>query len=274
MILVSFTVFQETYAPLILKRRAEKLRKETGDARYTTLHERLADKKSVIAILTKALTRPLRLLAFHPVIQIISLLSAFYYGILYIVLSSFSELWTKQYHYSVELSGLHYIACAAGELAAAEIGGRIMDAFHRRVLARHPDNALEPEHRIPLIFPGAVIGPLGFFLYGWTAQYCVHWIAVDIGVILVTGGLPGMPIQAYIMDAYPEHVSSAMAATQFLRSLTAFLFPLFAPSLYRNLGYGWGNTAIAGVGLIFGVTAPLILLRWGKKLRTRATTSD
>lgn len=221
-----------------------------------------------------ALSRPLRLLAFHPVIQIASLISGFYYGILYIVLSSFSDLWVQQYGFSVELSGLHYLACALGELAGSQLGGPVLDAVSRRFLRRNPGSEIIPESRIPLIVPGSVLSTLGLFVYGWTAQYRVHWIAVDVGVFTLTFGmqLAGLPLQAYVIDAYPEHTSSAMAATQFLKSLTAFLFPLFMPSMYKALGYGWGNSALAFVGLIFRIPLPLILWKFGGRMRANRAT--
>ncbi|KAL1610425.1 hypothetical protein SLS60_002092, partial [Paraconiothyrium brasiliense] len=179
MIIVSFTVFRETYAPLILKRRAERLRKTTGDTRYYTAHERMQKKKSVVQVLTKALSRPLRLMVHHPVIQVASLIEAFYYGILYLLLASFADLWTQRYHVSTEMSGLHYIAVAGGELIGSQLGGYVLDAFRRRLVAREANSSLSPEHRLPLIFPGQLIGFVGLLVYGWTAQYHVHWIAVD-----------------------------------------------------------------------------------------------
>lgn len=133
MILVSFSVWRETHTPIILKRRAERLRETTGDKRYQTAYERLCQKKSVTQSLSNALLRPLRLMLHHPVIQVGSLISAFYYGILYLLLSSFADLWTQHYQTSVELSGLHYIAVAGGEVAGSQLGGYILDALHRRL---------------------------------------------------------------------------------------------------------------------------------------------
>ena len=83
----------------------------------------------------------------------------------------------------------------------------------------------------------------------------------------------GQPLQAYVIDAYADHVSSAMAAIQFLKSLTAFAFPLFAPRLYDALGYNWGNSALAFVCLGIGVPAPLILWFWGARLRAKTASS-
>jgi MFS family permease len=234
------------------------------------------ESRSVLSILHQALSRPVRLLLFHPIIQIAGLFEAFDYGILYIVLASFAELWVKQYHMSVELSGLHYIALALGELAGSQLGAPIMDRYYLRVKAQQSDNDPHPEHRLPLTIPGILIVPLGLLMYGWVAQYHVHWIVVDMGIFIAAFGLQtrGIAMQAYVMDAYVDHTSSAMAATQFLRSLTAFLFPLFAPIMYEKLGYGWGNTAIALAGLVLGLPASLALWYFGGSLRRRMRSSE
>lgn len=274
MIVVSFFSFWETHEPLILRKRAEKIRKETGDSRYYTADERIHADKSAARILGRALIRPVRLLAFHPIIQIASLISAFYYGILYIVLSTFSDLWVQQYNESIEISGLHYIAVALGEIAGSQICAKLMDSLYHRLKAR-ANGEHSPELRTPSIFPGALLGPLGLFLYGWAAAYRWHWIVVDIGAFITMLGMQitSMPLQAYVMEAYPEHTSSAGGATQFLRSLTAFLFPLFAPRMYKVLGYGLGNTTIGLIGLAVGLPAPLVIWYYGAKLRAKASSS-
>ncbi|RYO90616.1 hypothetical protein DL762_002581 [Monosporascus cannonballus] len=175
------------------------------------------------------------------------------------------------YHQSVEISGLHYIACALGEIVGSQLGGPLMDLLYRRMAARSADGEHQPEFRLPLVIPGAALAPLGLFLYGWTSQYRVHWAAVDAGIFVFMFGIQiaGMPMQAYVMDAYPDHTSSALSASQFPRSLAAFLFPLFAPSMYADLGYGWGNTTIAFVGLFLGILSPSLLWIFGPRLRKK-----
>lgn len=274
MVVFCFSTFEETYAPTILKRRATKLRHETG-LDYQTVDERHDRNRSLWAILGRSFSRPLRLLACNPVIQASSLISAFNYGVLYIVLSSFAELYSKHYHQSIEISGLHYIACTLGEIAGSQLGGSLMDLLYRYMLKRTDDGEHRPEFRLPLVIPGAVLGPLGIIVYGWTSQYRVHWAAVDAGIFVFLFGIQiaGMPLQAYVMDTYPEHASSALAASQFPRSLAAFLFPLFAPSLYSALGYGWGNTTVAFVGLFLGILSPLLLWIFGARLRKSARSA-
>ena len=48
----------ETYAPVILKRKAAKLRKDTGDDRYWHPHEQ--EKLDIHTAVNKHLARPLR----------------------------------------------------------------------------------------------------------------------------------------------------------------------------------------------------------------------
>ena len=110
---------------------------------------------------------------------------------MYITLSTFSELWIVQYHQSIEISGLHYIACSLGELAASQVGGLIMDYMYARRQTRNPT----AESRIPLMFPGTAAAWLGVLVYGWTAEYRLRWLVVDVGVVTMMFGmqLGGMP---------------------------------------------------------------------------------
>ncbi|GKT53130.1 efflux pump antibiotic resistance [Colletotrichum tofieldiae] len=269
MIFVSFFSFPEPYGALILHRRAARLRRETGEARYYTASERLDAGRSTRAVVARALTRPLRLLLFHPIIQVSALLSGFNYGIMYVTLSTFSDLWKGQYGQSVEISGLHYIACSLGELLGSQVGGPMMDHLYKR--RQQPT----PESRAMLMFFGIVPAWIGALAYGWTAEYRLHWLIVDVGVVAMMFGmqLSSMPMTAYVIDTYGEHTSSAMAATQFVKSLTAFLFPLFAPSMYRAMGYGWANSVMALAGVIISIPLPVFIWKCGARLRAREAST-
>lgn len=274
LLLFSFLAYSESHAPTILKKRARHFRKTTGNLDFYTAAERLEDGQTIAQILGRSLSRPLRLLAFHPIIQFISVLQGFSYGCLYLVLSFFANLWIQDYHESISTSGLHYFALAIGELLAAEIGGPLMDLVFRKLKARK-NGEVSPEFRAPMILPGALIAPIGFAIYGWTAQIRAPWPLVDLGMVILAFGLQlqGTPLQAYIIDAYPDHAGSATAASQLLRSLAAFAFPLFAPRMYNKLGYGWGNTLLAFVAGVLFVPAPWVLWKFGPSMRERAKSS-
>ncbi|RDL41178.1 putative Synaptic vesicle transporter SVOP [Venustampulla echinocandica] len=264
----------ETYAPLLLHRKAESLRKNTADPRYYAEIETREEGRSAAWKLQNSLSRPLRLLMFHPIVQIQAILGAINYGLLYFALSSFSSLFVSAYGEPVSISGFHYIALCLGEVAGAQICGPSMDYTYRKLTARAGGNS-SPELRIPLMVPGAILTPIGLLLYGWAAQYNMFWLVVDLGAAVLSLGMQvfGTTLQAYVMDSYPEHVSSASAATQFLRSLTAFAFPLFAPRMYETLGYGWGNSMLAFLSIGIGLPSTGLLWRCGAKLRAKKQSS-
>jgi MFS family permease len=272
--LFSIGLFHESYAPVLLRRRAAKLRKETGDPRYHAATEMRESGRSALWKVCRSLTRPLRLLAFHPIIQIQAILAGINYGLLYFALASFSALHVSAYGESVSISGLHYIAIAVGEIFGAQLCGSLMDKVYKMLTSR-TDESNVPEVRIPLLLPGMFLTPIGFLLYGWAAQYHLFWLVVDIGAALLALGMQifDTTLYAYVMDAYPEHISSASAATQVFRSLLAFAFPLFSSSLYNALGYGWGNSLLAFLSIGVALPATGILWHFGKRLRERHESS-
>lgn len=270
LVVVSLLVYRETYGPVILARRAKLLHKNTG-LHYHTAASIRPEGTSLIQHLGRSMTRPIRLMIFHPIIQINMALQAFNYGLLYIILATFSSVYIDLYHQSTTTSGLHYLAIALGELFGSQIAGWIMDWSYSKLQTYYSRNGI-PEFRIPMIFPFALLTPVGILLYGWAVHYRLHWAVVDAGIFIyaITSQAAGQAGQAYTIDAYVEHVGSAQAATQFWSSLAAFAFPLFVPSMYRDLGYGWGNSTLATIYLVIGVPSPLILWRWGPKLRAKA----
>lgn len=272
--LASMVLFQESYAPVLLRRRAAKLRKETGDNRYHAEIETREDGRSAMWKIHRALSRPLRLLAFHPIIQLQAILEGINYGLLYFALASFSSLYVSAYGESIATSGLHYIAICIGTISGSQICGPLMDYAYKRLTSRTGESDV-PELRVPLLIPGALITPVGMLLYGWAARYHLSWVAVDVGAALLSLGMQifDTTLSAYVMDAYPEHISSAAAATQVLRSLMAFAFPLFSSNLYDKLGYGWGNSLLAFLSIGIALPATGILWHWGASLRGRRESS-
>jgi hypothetical protein len=61
--------------------------------------------------------------------------------------------------------------------------------------------------------------------------------------------------QSYVIDTYAIHSASGLAAVGTLRSLAGFSFPLFAPAMYKSLGYGKGNTVLFSVAVAIGCPA-------------------
>jgi hypothetical protein len=115
--------------------------------------------------------------------------------------------------------------------------------------------------------------PFGLFVYGWTAQYKTHWIVPNIGAAIFAFGLiiSFQCAQTYVVDAYSRYAASATGAAAFVRTIAGFAFPLFADSLYKSLGLGWGNSLLGFVSLGLGTMAPVLLWFYGEWLRAKST---
>lgn len=187
------------------------------------------------------------------------------------VLSTFPKLWEEQYHESIGLGGLNYISLGVGFFLGSQTCAPLQDRIYR-VLKKRNNGVGLPEFRAPLMVPGAVLVPIGLFIYGWSAQAQTHWIVPNIGASIFTAGtiICFQCVQTYLVDAYPTYAASAVGATTVLRSLCAFGFPLWAPYLYARLGYGWGNSLLGFMGILLGCPAPFLLWKYGAILRRKS----
>lgn len=66
------TQYLETYAPFLLKKKAEELKKKTGDGDYYTKYEDEDEDQSLAHVLGQAVSRPFIMLGTQPIIQAIA----------------------------------------------------------------------------------------------------------------------------------------------------------------------------------------------------------
>lgn len=85
--LVPVLFLPETYGPVILQRRAQKMRKETGNERIYAPIE--LEKKGVKQMMTVTLTRPLRMIAFEAIVLSTCLYSSLVYGIFFLFFEAY-----------------------------------------------------------------------------------------------------------------------------------------------------------------------------------------
>ncbi|KAJ3405116.1 hypothetical protein CcCBS67573_g01091 [Chytriomyces confervae] len=227
-----------------------------------------SQKRSVFLILKDAVIRPFILLFTQPIAQVIALIMAFVYGVMYIVLSTFSALFVTHYQQGTLTSTYHYLALGIGFFIGNRMSGGILDTISTMLQKRY-NTPHKPEYRLPVCIPAAMLLPVGLFIYGWSAENTVHWIVPDIGIALfaMSVNITFQALTVYTVDVYTMYSASALAAVSFLRSLAGFGFPLFADTLYVRFGYGWGNSILAFVGIGIGIPAPILLYVYGERLR-------
>ncbi|RFU71727.1 major facilitator superfamily transporter [Trichoderma arundinaceum] len=241
---------RETYAPVLIHWKTERLSKELGRTDLRSAYNKEGTEKSVLTTLKVGLMRPILLFCKSPIVFLLSVYLALVYGLLYLFFTTIPSVFKDKYGFSTGLVGLVYLGIGLGFIAGlvltALTNDRIMTA-----MARRNGGKFEPEMRLPMMIFYATFCPISFFWYGWTADKDVHWIVPIIGMIPFGFGLMGLylPIQTYIIDSYPNYAASGSAALVASRSLLGALLPLAGPKLFATLGLGWGNSLLGFISL-------------------------
>ncbi|KAJ1556406.1 hypothetical protein HK405_010112 [Cladochytrium tenue] len=262
---------RESYGPVLLARRARQMRKQTGNP---SLHAPGEGSASIASKMRTSVERPFVLLFTQPIVFVTAVYMMFIYGLMYLVIATFPDLWSNVYGEDVGLGGLNYVSIGLGFSLGTLVIAALVDRIFVSLAATRgkPAGTGRPEFRIPLMVPGSLLAPVGLAVYGWTAKAATHWAWPNLGILLWAAGLTinFQVMTIYVVDAYQLYAASALAATTFLRSLAGFGFPLFAESLYGQLGYGWGNTLLALIMVVIGIPFPFVFWAYGEKLRSRS----
>ncbi|KAJ3838122.1 MFS general substrate transporter [Lentinula raphanica] len=272
--IAGFVFLRETYGPQILRKKAQALRKSSNKNYYTAFE---ASDKHWSTYMARGMLKPIKFLFTEPIVQVFALYMAVLYGVLYLSLTTFVQVFTDLYGENSGVAGVHYLAIALGSTVGGQIGARVLNTIYRRLKARN-GGVGTPEMRLPLLMVSATTLPIGLLIYGWTANARLFWFVPDLGVFIYSVGIGGnwTCIQTYLVDNYALHAASAIAGVVSFRAFAGFGFPLFADQMFGNLGYGWGNSILALICLVIGCPAPFIFYRYGPRLRawSKATSVE
>ncbi|MCJ1395277.1 hypothetical protein MMC18_008161 [Xylographa bjoerkii] len=267
--LVIFLV-PETYHPVLLRNKARKLRKDTGDARWQAPIEVM--DRSISRTILRSCTRPFLLLTLEPMCLNLCLFSAILLGVLYLFFGAFDIVFANNHGFELWQIGLSFLGILVGMLIGIATDPWFRRYYQRLVAQREAQGGepggAEPEYRLPHAIVGAPLVTIGLFWFGWTTYPSIHWIVPIIGsavfgtgILLVFSG-----IFTFLVDAYPLYAASALAANSFARSSFAAAFPLFGIQMYEKLGYQWATSLLAFLTLAMA-PFPYLFFRYGKRIR-------
>ncbi|KAI1119978.1 putative MFS multidrug transporter [Nemania abortiva] len=230
--LLSLAFLRETYPPVLLRRKTQRLIKETGN---TNLKPKGASRLKPKQLFYRAILRPARALIFSPIVFTTSIYTGIVYGYQYIMFSTFTFIFEEQYGFPTNSVGLTFLGFGIGALLGLFVVGFASDRLLKAKTKTGPDgpsSMMTPEVRLwPLVIAAFFI-PVGLFLYGWSAQYKYHWIVPEIGTALVGIGSIAviMCIISYLVDAFTIYAASALAVNTVVRSILGALLPLAGQS--------------------------------------------
>lgn len=259
----------ETHQGLILVRKAEILRRRTGNWGISAPHEEVS--LSLKEIVEKNIARPLKMLVLEPILFLVSLYNAFIYGLLYLFLTAVPLIFEGEYGFSQGVAELPYLSMLIGVF----IGGFIGIFMERRFVRILKENGGKPvpEERLPPMIVGSIFFAIGLFWLGWSGSYPdkVHWIvptigSAPIGIGLITIFLPSLN---YIIDCYLLFAASALAGNTFLRSAFGAVFPLFASQMFRGMKIKWATTLLGCFSVVL-IPVPVLFYKYGKILRSKS----
>ncbi|TVY16633.1 Efflux pump radE [Lachnellula arida] len=224
------------------------------------------DTESASKAFREAILRPAEMLIFSPMLVILSLYVAVVYGYMYLIMTTLTEVFENNYGFSEGAAGLAFLGFTVGFIFGVFLCHFTLDLWVARYAAV---GSAKPEYRLPPVAFGGIIIPLGLFMYGWTVEEDVHWMAPIVATGILGAGLLAtmIPASSYIVDAFGIHAASAMAGSLVLRNVAGTFFPLAGPPLYNRLQYGWGNSLLGFIALAF-VPVPLLMMKYGERLRS------
>jgi MFS family permease len=175
----------ESYSPVILEKKVSHLRK-TGNP---NLRSKLASPHSSRFTLYRAIVRPFQMLFFSPTVILLSVFGAVIFGQLYLLYTTITFVFEAQYHFGSSVAGLAFLGLGVGMLLGAGLFGAVSDRTLKAKAKGSEGCEMKPEYRLPVMVYGAILLPIGLFIYGWTAEKTNTWIAPIIGTAIVGMGM-------------------------------------------------------------------------------------
>ena len=259
-----FTV-PETFAPILLSRRATKIRFATKNwAVRAKYDEQQVDLKS---IMEKYLLRPFAMLFKEPILDLMTLYMSIIYGILYLLFEAYPIAFQEQRGMNSGTGALPFLSISLGVVIGVCI---IIYTTKTRFTRKFQENngIVVPEERLIPMIIGGFLFPAGMFWFAWTSSPEVTWAPQVISGVLIGAGVLMIFLQGlnYIIDCYVMYANSALAANTFLRSGFGAGFPLFATAMYHRLGVNWAASLLAFItAALFPV--PILFFFYGHKIR-------
>lgn len=258
---LTFTI-PETFAVVLLRRRAEKLRRETSNANIKTASEIAEEGVTMLTRIRLGLIRPFEMLITEPILIFMSLYLSLVYMLLYLFFFAFPIMFEGLHHFDAGQTGLTFLSILVG-IFFSILSMRYWNGLYKQLYPTHG-----PEAHLPPMMMGCLLLPVSLFIFAWTSYENVSWVGpmmsgVPFGSTMV---LIYISANSYIIDSFPKYVASAVATKTFLWSMAGASVPMFVVQMYDGMNPHWASTLLALVSTGMMVI-PFVFFKWGNRIR-------
>jgi MFS family permease len=271
-VLAVVVLFQpESYGPILLKWKAQHLRRLTGDKRYRGAVE--IRKTTLAWRLVRALYRPPLMTAQEPIIMLIALYLTVVYIVFFTFLTGYTFIFTDTYQLSQGKTGLCFLGICVGIIVSASLIP-VNTRLRQRDIARaeaEGQTRVAPESRLYWAMFGAPAIPISLYWMGWTAR-----ASISLWSPLVASGVFGFGIicvfmssYQYLIDSYEIYAASALASVTLIRYVVSGAMIEVSIPFYRNMGVAYTLTILASLSALL-VPIPFVFYKYGPAIRKRS----
>ncbi|EDU40340.1 ProP Permease of the major facilitator superfamily [Pyrenophora tritici-repentis] len=269
LLVITVCLVPETYPPVLLRKRAEKLSKLSGKV-YRSRTDIDQGKVSLGEAFATGLKRPWILLFCEPIVLLLSLYHAIIYGILYMLFGAFPIVYRQGRGWNEGVGGLPFVSVAIGVILAIAYVIFVDNKQYMKKVQSSGTGFAAPEARLPMCIIGGIALPIGLFWFAWTNGPSVHWAVSVVAAIPFGFGmvLIFLSIMNYLIDSYTIFAASVLAGNGIIRSVFGAAFPLFTSQMYKGLGIHWASSVPAFLAVAC-LPLPFLFYKYGKGIREK-----
>ncbi|OMP82458.1 putative transporter C11D3.05 [Diplodia seriata] len=274
LVLGAVVLFQpETYPPVLLRWKAQHLRRITGDERYVAEVELMG--ATFGERIKRALYRPFLLTFTEPIIILVALYLTVVYIVLFTFLDGYDFIFGEVHGTSQGITGLCFLGIAVGLFGASALVPIIYKWAKRDLKKIQEDgrgDRLPPEFRLWYsMLGGSFAIPISLFWLGWTSYPSISIWSPLAATVLFGYGILCVFISCYqyIIDSYELFAVSALASVTLIRYVAAGGMVVVGIPFYQNLGVHWTCTILGCISFILA-PVPYIFYQYGSRIRSKS----
>ncbi|KAK0391419.1 hypothetical protein NLU13_0919 [Sarocladium strictum] len=178
--------------------------------------------------------------------------------------------------FSPQSQGLLFLGLIIGTLISEVLcSGRLSDWLVLRLTKRNA-GVKEPEMRLWLAYPAALISGIGLIVWGISVDRQWHWMVGQVAFVLFGAGIQmgNTAVCSYIVDAYPLQSMAVIVFYSVMLNLSAFVDPFFIFPWVDSVGFTWTMAGHAIITVFFCIPTIGLLHVFGGRLREKNGSPD